>query len=323
MRRFEYLKPSDLRQAAKLCREGESKAKAGGVDLLDLMKEGLERPARVVALHAIADDQVRQTGESLEIGAGATLADLARHPLVQSQAPALAQACKETATPQIREMATLAGNLVQRPRCWYFRSRHYNCMKTGGRLCYAQIGRHENHALFDNEGCAVVHPSNVAPALLCMNATVQVQGEQASRIMPLLDLFTPASEDPMVETTLQAGDLIHSLRIPNSELGARSAHHEVRHKQSYDWPLAMAAVNLNGSQPRMFLGGVASIPLEFKAWPMIRAWLDNPSDKGMKDLQDLAVVHATPLPDNAWRIPLLRSAVRSALRKAAGMEEES
>ena len=323
MRRFEYLIPEAMDDATRLCAEGSARGKAGGVDLLDLMKEGIERPAQVVGLHRVLDSSVKRLrdGGTVQVGAGITLAELARE--LHDTHPALAHAAGDAATPAVREMGTLGGNLVQRPRCWYFRSRHYQCLKKGGDLCWAQEGLHETHALFDNFGCAVVHPSNTAPALVAMNAELHVEGPSGHRTVAIGDFFTPASRDPEEENALADGEIITHVILPKDAAGPRSAHYEVRHKQSSDWPLAIAAVNLNGSTPKLVLGAVASTPVAVpQATAAIQAWLADRTPAKLDAVADQAVVQATPLDGNAWRLPLARTAVKRALLTAAGVPEE-
>ena len=323
MRNFEYVLAPDAPQAVQWCREGASKAKAGGVDLLDLMKEGLERPARVVGLQRALGRGVQRSSDWVRLEAGITLAALAADAELAREFPALVQAVERAATPQLRAMATLGGNLLQRPRCWYFRSRHYTCLKKGGSVCWAQDGLHENHALFDNDACAVVHASNAAVALAALGASVLILGAGGQREIPLAALYTRAAADPQREHSLEPGELITHVNLPRWNDGPRSAHYEVRFKQSFDWPLAMASVNLNGPNPALVLGAVASVPLprpELEG--ELRAFAARPERAAADAIAAAAVAGATPLARNAWRLPLLKVTIRRALLKAAGVAEE-
>lgn len=320
MRRFEYLVPESAAEAAQLGAVGSARRKAGGIDLLDRMKEGLDRPAVVVGLHKALPAAVVPRDGGLALGAGITLAALARHAMVTARLPALAQAAGAAATPAVREAATLGGNLLQRPRCWYFRSRHYTCLKKGGAVCWAQQGRHEHHALFDNGTCAVVHPSNLAPALIAADARVRLVGPGGERELPLAQIYAPASANPEVEFTLAPHEVLTEVILPARMLGPRCAHYEVRHKQSFDWPLAMAAVNLNGP-PRLVLGAVASTPMAIPASGL-------PGEDGpelrrlLGQLAAKIAAEATPLERNAWRLPLLQATIQRAWLGALGVPEE-
>lgn len=323
MRDFEYLLAPDAAQAVQWCGEGSTRGKAGGIDLLDLMKEGLERPARVVGLQQALGGSVERSADWVRLQAGITLAQLARDARLRQEFPALAQSVERAATPQLREMATLGGNLLQRPRCLYFRSRHYTCLKKGGSVCWAQDGLHENHALFGNDRCAVVHASNAAAALVALGGSVLILGQHGQREIPLAQLYTSAGDDPQVENTLQPGELVTHVNLPRSASGPRSAHYEVRFKQSFDWPLAMATVNLNGPAPALVLGAVASTPL---ARPALQSALQEfaaqPKRAAADAIAAQAVAGATPLAGNAWRLPVLKVTIRRALLKAAGIPEE-
>jgi xanthine dehydrogenase YagS FAD-binding subunit len=159
MNNFEYADASNVSEAISLMVKG-AVFKAGGVDLLDLMKERIAEPTRIVNLRNIKDlDYVREEGGELRLGPLVTLAALAEHDVVRKNYTALADAAGHAATPQIRNMATLGGNLLQRPRCWYFRSEQFPCRKKGGEKCYAQEGENQYHAIFNNGLCAIVHPS--------------------------------------------------------------------------------------------------------------------------------------------------------------------
>jgi xanthine dehydrogenase YagS FAD-binding subunit len=150
--------------------------KAGGIDLLDLMKEGLLQPRRVVNLRGIAglDQIIEQNDRTVRVGAMTTLASVASHPLILQRYTALAGAAGNSASPQIRNVATLGGNLLQRPRCWYFRSAHHHCARKGGEVCFAFGGDNRYHAIFDQAGCAIVHPSTSATALVALGAGVEL-----------------------------------------------------------------------------------------------------------------------------------------------------
>lgn len=324
MRRFEYLVPASVSAAARLCSEAGSKAKAGGVDLVDLMKEGLQQPSRVIGLQQTLSRTVQiNRDDSVRIGAGCTLAQLERDAVIRKELPSVAEAAGHTATPQVRNMATVGGNLLQTSRCWYLRNRHYKCIADGGDTCFALEGRHEHHALFDNQPCAEVHASNLAPALISLNAKVIVQNESSARRVPVQEILRRSIEHTTNSSGgLRNGEILTDILIPAESRGPKAAHQEVRHKQSFDWPLAVAAVNLNGAQPVLVLGAVAGMPLRIEAANAIGDWLTDPNRAALNKIAEMAVQNATPLPGNAWRIPILKTVVRDSLMRAATRRKE-
>jgi xanthine dehydrogenase YagS FAD-binding subunit len=172
--------------------------KAGGIDLLELMKAGLLSPRRVANLRAIPGlgRIVELPGGAVRIGAMVTLAQVAEHPLIRAHYRALAEAAEQSASPQIRQVATIGGNLLQRPRCWYFRSPHHHCVRKGGQTCFALAGENQYHAIFGHHGCAIVHPSTPATALVAFGAKAEITGAKgAQRVTNLEDFFLLPNAD--------------------------------------------------------------------------------------------------------------------------------
>ncbi len=242
--------------------------KAGGIDLLDLMKEELLQPRRIVNLRGIAglDKIAGQEGGRLRLGALATVAQLAVDPLVRPYA-ALADAARNAASPQIRNVATLGGNLLQRPRCWYFRSVHHHCVRKGGETCFAFGGENQYHAIFDHRGCAIVHPSTLATALVAFDARIELtDAAEAKRETALEEFFVLPTRDPHRENDLRAGEIVSAVLLPKLAAGARSAHLKQAEKESFDWPIADVAVVLEADaqglcrRASVVLGAAAPVP---------------------------------------------------------------
>ncbi len=240
--------------------------KAGGIDLLDRLKEGLDAPSRLVNIRTIPGlDSVKEESGWLRIGPLVTLAQIAEHPVIRKQYTALADAALNAATPQIRNAATVGGNLLQRPRCWYFRSDQFHCLRKGGDTCFAQEGENEFHAIFDNEVCAVVHPSAAACALTALRAKVKVQGKERKREIALDDLFVRPETDVTREHVLNSGELLTEILVPAPSDATRSAYTKVGQKESFDWPMAEVAVVLESrggvvSKASIVLGAAAPVP---------------------------------------------------------------
>jgi xanthine dehydrogenase YagS FAD-binding subunit len=298
--------------------------KAGGIDLLDLMKEGLLAPKMLVSLRDVPglDSIVRDQAGGLRIGAMVTLASLAANPLVQQHCGALADAARSSASPQIRNAATLGGNLLQRPRCWYFRAAEYHCLRKGGGHCFAIHGENQHHAIFDNRSCAIVHPSTAATALVALGAKVELAHADGSLRQVLLEAFFIApDQDLQRENDLKPQEILTAILIPPLPAGARMAHLKLGEKQSFDWPLADVAVVL-GLAPdgvcksaSIILGAAAPTPHRAKAaeGALIGKRIDETSARAAGLA---AIAEATPLAKNAYKLPLFETLVSRALLKA-------
>src|SRR5688572_3271786 len=212
MNRFEYADAATVEEAVQLTVKG-SAIKAGGVDLLDLMKERLTSPSRLVNIRNIPNlDQIKEDDKGLSIGPLATLTQISNDSTVTKSYSAIALAAGKAATPQIRNMATAGGNLLQRPRCWYFRNELFPCRKKGGEICYAQEGENQYHAIFNNQLCAIVHPSALATPLIAMSATIDIQGPKEKRSVLLEEFLVLPSVDLHRENTLAEGEIITNIR---------------------------------------------------------------------------------------------------------------
>lgn len=321
MKAFELIVATDTAEALAAGATGHT-YKAGGIDLLDRLKERVAAPSKLVSVNGISDlSGVAADGAGLRLGPTTTLAALAADPSVTASFSALGHAAGEAATPQIRNMATVAGNLCQRPRCWYFRSQHFHCLKKGGATCFAVDGEHDAHALFGGGPCHIVHPSNIAPSLVAADATFllrQQKGKrQTQRWVGAEEFFVLPASSLGAENKLQQGELMTSIKIPR--LPEASGYAEVRHKQSFDWPLATAtAVRLAGRW-RVVLGSVAPIPWRAKAAEAVLAKAGaKPTDSDIAAAAKAATSGATPLPRAKWRLELVEAVVRRALVSATG-----
>ena len=298
--------------------------KAGGIDLLGLMKEDLIAPRRVIDLRGIAGlDRIEaEDGAGVRIGALATIAAVAGHPLVASHYPILADAAGGSGSPQIRNVATVGGNLLQRPRCWYFRSKHHHCLKKGGTHCFALSGQNQYHAIFDNRPCAIVHPSTLATALVALGAAVELRStEGATRRVALEDFLLLPHRDPHRENDLKPNEIMIALHVPPLSAGARSAHLKQGEKDAFDWPLADVAVVLNLAPDEncksavIILGAAAPVP--HRAQAAESALIGRRIDASVAGEAGRAALNgATPLALNTYKLPLFETLVRRAVLKA-------
>jgi xanthine dehydrogenase YagS FAD-binding subunit len=318
MNSFTWIEPTDLAGAIAAGAQQGALFKAGGVDVTDLMKEHVAEPTALVNLRRVGElDFLRVQNGTLSIGPLVTLARLSEDARVLQSARALAQAAALAATPQIRNLATLGGNLAQRPRCPYFRSELFRCRRKGGTECFAIPGENQDHAVFDNDLCPIVHPSGTATALVALGASLRLKGPRGERTVPIEQFFVRPEQDVTRENVLQPGELIVEVRVPAAR---RSAYVKLMQKQTFDWPLADAAVAWDGASrsirnARVVLGAAAPVP-----------WRATAAEKSLegKSLDEaaalaasrLATQGATPLDKNKHKLPALQAAVLRSLRAA-------
>src|SRR5512147_72357 len=219
MNRFEFARPASVAEALSLVAEKPGSVwKAGGIDLLDHLKEHLIEPPRLVDLKTVPglDGISVEADGSLRIGPLVTLAKIAAHPGIRSTHPGLAQACGDAASPQIRNVATIGGNLLQRPRCWYYRLAAYRCLKKGGDTCFAVGGENRYHTIFADGACNAPHPSNAAMGLTALRASFVFQSARGTRTLSAEQLFTIPGNDPRRENA-KAPDEIHTaIQVPDA-----------------------------------------------------------------------------------------------------------
>ncbi len=323
MNRFELVRAETTTQARELAAEKPgSVLKAGGIDLLDHLKEHLVEPPRLVDLKTIpgmAQIAVEKDG-TLKIGALATLAQVAAHAGVRASHPALARACGEAASPQVRNVATIGGNVLQRPRCWYYRLESYNCFKKGGDLCFAVAGENRYHVLFGGGPVFAPHPSNAAVPLVAYGASFVLDGPKGGRVVAASDFFLLPAQDPTRENVLQPGELLKEIRVP-SAAGWKSAYYEVRERAAFDWPLVSAAIALKVAggvvrEARVVLGQVATIP--WRSAAAEKALVGKAVGAASAEAAGKAAVEgAQPMSDNGYKVDLTATLVRRTVASLA------
>ena len=323
MNRFELARATSTSEARELVAEkAGSVFKAGGIDLLDHLKEHLLEPPRVVDLKRIPglDHVTPEADGSLRIGALATLEKVASHQAVQKTHPALAHACGEAASPQIRNVATIGGNLLQRPRCWYYRLESYKCVKKGGDLCYAVAGENRYHVIFGGGPAYPTHPSNAAVPLVAYGASFVLEGKKGARTVPAGEFFVMPMADPTRENVLDPGEILLEIRVPSSA-GWRSAYHEVRERAAFDWPLVSAAIAVKAEggvvrDARVVLGQVATIP--WRSATAEEALVGKPLSAASAEAAGRAAVQgAEPMSHNGYKVDLVSTLVRRMVASLA------
>lgn len=321
MHAFEYASPGTLELAVKALSGPGSEALAGGTDLINRMKDGVSSPSRVVYLKGIDPNPFGVLSANLNmlaIGAGVSLAKLIADPDVAKSAPAILQAAREVATPQIRNMATVGGNLAQRPRCWYYRQGHG---VSGDVAKLIREGDNRYHSIYMTDGPSLfVNPSSLAPSLIALNAKAVISGPNSSRTIPVAELYTVPKSSDASELTLASGEIITALMVPVT--GLVSASYEARQKQAHDWPLVLASVALemDGKTVRkanIVLGAVAPVPYVSTAAQEAIAGKEI-SLETAEAAGEAAAKAAKPLSMNGYKVALVKTCVKRALMTAAG-----
>lgn len=324
MQAFEYANPGTVQEAVALlgARWGEVDVLAGGTDQLALMKEYIHTPKRLVNIKNIKElGGIQKSAAGFRIGAGVTVQEVLDHAELRKMYPSLAQAAEGIASPQIRNMGTVGGDLCLRPHCWYFRGGFGLLAKDQNGQALAPNGENKYHAILGNRGPAYfVSASSFGPALIALGARVKLVSKTGSRELAVERFFVTPTRDGMREIALQPGELLTEIHIPATT--ARNATYEVRQKQALDWPLATASVALRmkGStvaSARIVLGHVAPTPwVSAEGAKAIagRTVTENSATEAAK----AALAAATPLSQNAYKVQLARTAVKRALLAAAG-----
>src|SRR3954447_8415274 len=321
MNNFEWTQASSVDEAIALTVKGAA-IKAGGVDVIDLMKEHLFEPTRLVDIREIKElDYIKDDEkDGAKIGPLVTISKLAEDPIIQKRYPMLATAALRIATPQIRNMATLGGNLLQRPRCWYFRNELTFCRKKGGEKCFAQEGENQYHAIFNNGLCAIVHPSGTATALVAYNAKIEITSKDGKREMELEKFFQPPSADLHRENILQPGEVVTEIRIPAPAANAKSHYIKQGEKESFDWPIAEIAclIEKDGDvckRASIVLGAASPVP--YRAVETEKRLMGKTIDEQVARTAAKATLkNATPLALNQYKVPLFENVMTRAILAA-------
>jgi len=308
-------------QAAPRSGQPSSVPMSGGMDLLGLMKDYIVSPDRVVSIKGL--DQAIAAGASagggLRIGAAVKISDLAEHAEARKLFPALVTAAEGVGTPQIRNMGTVGGNIMQRPRCWYFRNEEFNCLKKGGSRCFAVEGENQFHAIFGDGPCHIVHPSSLAVPVIAYGGRFRVVGPNGAREIDAGEFFQMPNANLYGENVLQPNEIVTHVILPAP--GQRSASYEVRFKQSHDWPLAAASVNLvmSGSvvkSARIVMGAVAPVPWRAAAAERVLAGKAI-TEAIATEAANAALAGARPMSGNKYKIQIAKTAVKRAILAAS------
>jgi len=326
MKPFANSNARDFQHAVALATEARQQGRAaafvgGGSDLLALVKERITGPDVLVNLKTIKGlDQIKPANGGVSIGGLITLDTLSRNDVIRRQYTVLAEAAETVATPQIRNVGTLAGNVCQRPWCWYFRN-GFPCYKNGGNTCFSFGGENQFHAIFGGGPSYIVHPSDTAVALLALDAKFSIVGASGERVVPAAEFFALPQQNPSKENVLAADEALAEVLISGPRAGTRSTYHKIMDREAWTHAVVSAAVVLEMDKQvcrnaRIVLGGVAPIPWRLPQVEQMLAGQTITSALAAK-AAEAALEGAKPLAKNAYKVPLTKGVIRRTLLQLA------
>ena len=291
----------------------------GGTDLLVAIDEGVIRPDGVVDVRDIPTllGVSTEADGTTRIGSAVRLSDIAAHPDIRQRYGALASACEQVGSPALRDMATLGGNLAQRPRCWYLR-RNVSCHKNGGDTCPAHDGANHYHAILEGGPCWMVHPSDPAVALVALDATIELSGPSGARAVAASEFFVLPTVRMDRETALQHGELIVAVLLPAKAAGGMQRYTKLMQRDAWDFALvSLAAIRRADGEVRLVLGGVSPRPYRIYTSVEEETMSGGLDDESIAGLAERALLDATPLTNNGYKVALAASLLRDAIRAFA------
>lgn len=318
MNPFQHVNAPDIRSAAAWLQEPGTAAIAGGTDLITELKRQIRTPQKLVNLKTLPHThRIDFEAGSQKIGALATIAQIEESTDIATRFPALRQAAAVIGSPQLRNAATAGGNLCQSVRCWYYRHPQLRCWLKGGKQCYARTGLNRLHAVFGRSPCVAVNPSDLAPALMALDATATIAAADASRTIPLASLYRLPDADHRAQTILVPGEIVVEISVPQKPAGAKAVYLKLMDRAAWSFALVSVAVALEWNadrveQAKIVLGGVAGIP--WRADAAEKLLLGQRIDDALaRAVGEACVAEAKPLKDNAYKIPMARNLVKRAL----------
>ena len=318
MRAFSNANPKDLREAVAMLSQGRNASiVGGGSDLLGMVKEHLVAPDVLVNLRSIRGlDQIESQRGGIKVGGLITLDTLSRDQRIRKEYTVLAEAAEKVGTPQIRNAGTLAGNVCQRPWCWYFRN-GFPCLKNGGNTCFSASGENQLHAIFGGGPSYIVHPSDTAPALVALDAQFHITGPSGERVVPASEFFQLPRVDAARENILGKDEILTAIQLPAARPGVRGTYHKVLDREAWTHAVVSAAIVLEMDQQicrsaRIVLGGVAPIPWRL---PKVEAMLvgQRITPELAAKAGEAAIEGAHPLAKNKYKVPLTKAVVKRTL----------
>ena len=320
---FSYIRVNSVKDAVNQLSHSGARPVAGGTDLLGCLRDNIFGADKVVSIGRVAELRgIRETADGgLRIGALTTITEVAENPIVERRYLALAQAAAAVASPQLRNQGTIGGNLCQKPRCWYYRG-EFHCLRKGGPTCYAMAGENQYHAIFGHDHiCAIMHPSDTAPALIAFQASARVVGPKGPRLIPLEKFHVLPKDDVLRETVLEPGEILTEVLLPKPPEGAKSAYRKVRARRSWDFALSGAAIVASFKdgkvqQVRTVFSGIAPVP--WRSREVEDAITGKELDtETIAKAGEAAVRNAEPLEQKGYKVALLQAVLEEELSKMA------
>jgi len=314
---FSYTRPKSLKEAVKQLSSAGASLHAGGTDLLGCLRDHIFDIKKVVSISGLKELKgiAKTPDNGLRIGALTTITELAENPVLNEHYTALAQAAREVASPQLRNQGTIGGNLCQKPRCWYYRG-EFHCLRKGGETCFAVAGENQYHCILGGGPCFIVHPSDTAPALVALDASVHIMGPKGSRTVPVEKFYVLPREDVRRETVLGPGEIVTEIMLSPAR-GVRSSYRKVRTRASWDFALAGIALALRFNDGvvadgRAVLSGAAPVP--WRSREIEAAIMGKNLDADVIAMAAAAALkNAQPLKENGYKIPLFRGVIEEEL----------
>ena len=314
---FEFVRPESLNEAVRELQGTETAVFAGGTELLGAIRDNIGHPKKLVSISGIRELSgiTRDRAGTVHIGALTTLSELQSDGDLKRHYSALVEGAAAAASPQLRNQGTIGGNLCQRPRCWYYRS-GFHCLRKGGAECYAVDGENEYHAVLGGHRCFIVHPSDTAPALVALGASLRIVGSRGSRTIPVSEFFLLPEHSMTHENVLRPSEIVAEVLLPAPVLNTRSSYRKVRARGSWDFALAGVALSVAMDHDsiafvRVVLSGVAPIP--WRARAAENALLGHQFTPQLAaKAAEASIIGATPLSQNGYKVDLVRGIVEES-----------
>lgn len=323
MKSFQNIDVKSVKEAVGLLQKFHQQKKVaavvgGGSEYLQLMKDHVVEPDYLINLKSIAGlDYIKEERSGFRIGALAKLVEIEEHPAIKEKLLILSDAAGEAASPQIRNAGTIAGNICQRPFCWYFRSSNFNCLRKGGQVCYTVTGDGRFHAILGGGPSYIVHPSDTAPALVALSAQIKIAGPSGEKTLPLEKFFVLPSVDYKRENVLNPGEIVTELFVPIPKAGSKGFYQKVRERLAWDHAIVSIATVVEGNggvvrSARVVLGGVAPTPWRApKAEEFLRG--KRLDEANAKQASEIALEGAKPLKDNVYKVQMAKDLIQRGL----------